>query len=172
MTSWCSVDRNPAFLALLALLLALASAGAGEDPAWAQRRGGRGRGAARGASTKGQQPAQKGTGATGAGAAGAGAAAPEDGGAGGQAKARSEEERDLKRGERVEFDGRLIEGQTAASGAIYLFERLPSELRSMVRERQSYRREVLETIYENGVPPPAATGERPAQGAAERPGAR
>ena len=47
-------------------------------------------------------------------------------------QAKGEEERELKRGERVEFDGRLIEGQTAAAGAIYLFERLPSELRSMV----------------------------------------
>jgi hypothetical protein len=151
-------------VALLALLV-LVSAGTLEDHAWAQRRGGsrQSRGTTRG--VKGQQPAPKGTGP-------AGAAAPEDSGAGGQAKTKSEEERDLKRGERVEFDGRLIEGQTAASGAIYLFERLPSELRSMVRERQSYRREVLETVYENGVPPPAATGERPAQGAAERPGAR
>lgn len=151
-------------MALLALLM-LVSAGAGT--AWAQRRGGsrQSRGTTRGG--KGQQPAQKGATPT-----GAGTTAPEDGAAGGQAKAKAEEERDLKRGERVEFDGRLIEGQTAASGAIYLFERLPSELRSMVRERQSYRREVLETVYENGVPPPAATGERPAPGAAERPGAR
>lgn len=66
-----------------------------------------------------------------------------------------EEDRELKRGERVEFDGRLIEGQTAAAGAIYLFERLPSELRSMVAERKSYRHEVLETIYPNGVAPTA-----------------
>jgi hypothetical protein len=68
---------------------------------------------------------------------------------------RPEEERELRRGERVEFDGRLIEGQTAAAGAIYLFERLPSELRSMIMERQSYRREVLQTLYPNGAPPEA-----------------
>ena len=77
---------------------------------------------------------------------------------------KGEEERDLKRGERVEFDGRLIEGQTAASGAIYLFERLPSELRSMVSERRSYRREVLETLYPNGVaPPPESRGDKGAR---------
>ena len=68
-------------------------------------------------------------------------------------QAKTEEERDLKRGERVEFDGRLIEGQTAAAGAIYLFERLPSELRSMVMERKGYRKEELETLYPNGLPP-------------------
>lgn len=78
---------------------------------------------------------------------------------------KGEEERDLKRGERVEFDGRLIEGQTAASGAIYLFERLPSELRSMVTERRSYRREVLETLYPSGVAPTPERGEpRPDKG--------
>jgi hypothetical protein len=70
-----------------------------------------------------------------------------------KAPPRPEDERELKRGERVEFDGRLIEGQTAAAGAIYLFERLPSELRSMVLERKGYRREELETLYPNGVPP-------------------
>lgn len=69
---------------------------------------------------------------------------------------KAEDERELRRGERVEFDGRLIEGQTAASGAIYLFERLPSELRSMVAERRSYRQEILETLYPNGVVPAQA----------------
>lgn len=69
---------------------------------------------------------------------------------------KGEDDRELRRGERVEFDGRLIEGQTAASGAIYLFERLPSELRSMVAERRSYRQEILETLYPNGVVPAQA----------------
>lgn len=68
-------------------------------------------------------------------------------------KGREEDDRELRRGDRVEFDGRLIEGQTAAQGAIYLFERLPSELRSMVLERRSFRTEVLETLYPGGVAP-------------------
>ena len=55
----------------------------------------------------------------------------------------------LRRGARVEFDGRLVQGQTAKSGAIYLFARKRSELRSMVTERTSYRREILRTIYPN-----------------------
>jgi hypothetical protein len=53
----------------------------------------------------------------------------------------------LRRGGRVEFDGRLVQGQTAKSGAIYLFARKRSELRSMVQERVDYRKEVLRTVY-------------------------
>lgn len=53
----------------------------------------------------------------------------------------------LQRGGRVEFDGRLVQGQTAKSGAIYLFARQRTDLRSMVRERDSYRREILRTVF-------------------------
>lgn len=53
----------------------------------------------------------------------------------------------LRRGARVEFDGRLVQGQTAKSGAIYLFARMRSELRSMVKERATYRKEILRTVY-------------------------
>jgi hypothetical protein len=53
----------------------------------------------------------------------------------------------LQRGARVEFDGRLVQGQTAKSGAIYLFARKRSQPRSMVKERVSYQREILRTVY-------------------------
>jgi hypothetical protein len=53
----------------------------------------------------------------------------------------------LQRGGRVEFDGRLVQGQTAKSGAIYLFARKRSQLKSMVEERIHYRKEVLRTVY-------------------------
>lgn len=53
----------------------------------------------------------------------------------------------LQRGARVEFDGRLVQGQTAKSGAIYLFARKRSELRSMIVERNDYRTEILQTVY-------------------------
>jgi hypothetical protein len=53
----------------------------------------------------------------------------------------------LRRGGRVEFDGRLVQGQTAKSGAIYLFARKRSQLRSMVEERVEYRKEILRTVY-------------------------
>jgi hypothetical protein len=62
----------------------------------------------------------------------------------------------LQRGQRLEFDGRLVQGQTARSGAVYLFERARSELRSMVRERQSYREEIVRTVF------PTAEGPQPA----------
>ncbi len=53
----------------------------------------------------------------------------------------------IRRGERVEFDERLIQGQTAKAGAVYLFERMSSDLRSMVKERSSYRDEVVEVVF-------------------------
>jgi hypothetical protein len=53
----------------------------------------------------------------------------------------------LQRGARVEFDGRLVQGQTAKSGAIYLFARKRSQPRSMVKERVSYEKEILRTVY-------------------------
>ncbi len=55
----------------------------------------------------------------------------------------------LRRGGRVEFDGRLVQGQTAKSGAIYLFARKRSELKSMVEERTNYRKEILRTVDTN-----------------------
>lgn len=47
---------------------------------------------------------------------------------------------------RVDFDDRLIQGQTNKSGAIYIFERKSSELHSMVRRRHSFREEILRSI--------------------------
>ena len=52
----------------------------------------------------------------------------------------------IRRGSRVEFDGRLVQGQTA-QGALLLLARKRSELRSMVEERTSYREEILMTVY-------------------------
>ena len=47
---------------------------------------------------------------------------------------------------RVDFDDRLIQGQTNKSGAIYIFERKSSEIESMVRRRSSFRDEILRSI--------------------------
>lgn len=47
---------------------------------------------------------------------------------------------------RVDFDDRLIQGQTNKSGAIYIFERKSSDLRSMVRRRKSFRKEIYRSI--------------------------
>ena len=78
------------------------------------------------------------------------AAAPSQGPAGGASNATADaapQASALRRGARVEFDGRLVQGQTAKSGAIYLFGRKRSELRSMVLHRESYRVEILRTVY-------------------------
>jgi hypothetical protein len=47
---------------------------------------------------------------------------------------------------RIEFDDRLIQGQTNKANAIYLFERRASELRSLVRPRQHYHKEIDESV--------------------------
>lgn len=44
----------------------------------------------------------------------------------------------VQRESRIEFDERLVQGQTAA-GAIYLFQRGESEFRSMVKLPESFR---------------------------------
>lgn len=53
----------------------------------------------------------------------------------------------LQRGERIEFDARLIQGQTAKAGAVYLFERASSNLRSMVKDRTSFRDKIVRTVF-------------------------
>lgn len=47
---------------------------------------------------------------------------------------------------RIEFDDRLIQGQTNKANAIYLFERRASELRTLVKKRRNYHREIDETL--------------------------
>ena len=49
----------------------------------------------------------------------------------------------LKRSNRIEFDERLIVGQSLKSGAIYLFQRKDSEIQSMVKIRKDFREELL-----------------------------
>jgi hypothetical protein len=49
----------------------------------------------------------------------------------------------LKRAQHIEFDERLIVGQSLKSGAIYLFERKDSEIQSMVKIRNDFRDELL-----------------------------
>lgn len=47
---------------------------------------------------------------------------------------------------RVEFDDRLVQGQSNKKGAIYLFERKESALRSMLRKRKNFRAEIADSI--------------------------
>ncbi|MBU8894455.1 hypothetical protein KRR26_02510 [Corallococcus sp. M34] len=49
---------------------------------------------------------------------------------------------------RIDFDDRLIQGQTNKSGAVYLYDRKELKTRSMIRERESFRSETLATVYD------------------------
>ena len=49
---------------------------------------------------------------------------------------------------RLDFDDRLIQGQTNKSGAVYLYDRKELKTRSMIRERESFRSETLATVYD------------------------
>ena len=49
----------------------------------------------------------------------------------------------LKRARHMEFDERLIMGQSLKSGALYLFERKDSEIQTMLKIRRDYRDELL-----------------------------
>jgi hypothetical protein len=49
---------------------------------------------------------------------------------------------------RIDFDDRLIQGQTNKSGAVYLFDRKETGISSMVRRRKSFRQLTLSTIYD------------------------
>ena len=56
----------------------------------------------------------------------------------------------VQRESHIEFDERLVQGQTAA-GAIYLFQRGESEFRSMIRLPESFRERTTRALF-HGVP--------------------
>lgn len=49
----------------------------------------------------------------------------------------------LRRGNRMEFDARLIRGESAGSGAVFLFERAQRPLPSMIKKRTSFLRDTV-----------------------------
>ncbi|MBI2892030.1 MAG: hypothetical protein HYY06_00650 [Deltaproteobacteria bacterium] len=52
----------------------------------------------------------------------------------------------MQRSDRLDFDERLIQGQTARSGAVYLFSRPPRDLPELVKLRKSFRPEISRTV--------------------------
>jgi hypothetical protein len=52
----------------------------------------------------------------------------------------------------IEFDERLVHGQTAA-GAIYLFQRAPSEFKSVVQPPESFRARTTMLLGSDRPPP-------------------
>lgn len=49
---------------------------------------------------------------------------------------------------RIDFDDRLIQGQTNKSGAVYLFDRKETGISSMVKRRKSFRHLTIQTVYD------------------------
>jgi len=77
----------------------------------------------------------------------------------------------LQRSNRMELDARLVRGETARSGAVYLFQRAPRRLPPLVKLEQSYLDEIVVPVLGAGtlspidaeldslnteVPPPAS----------------
>lgn len=49
---------------------------------------------------------------------------------------------------RVNFDERLIKGQTTKAGSVYIFDRQQSELRSLVSRQRQFRHKTIITVFE------------------------
>lgn len=49
---------------------------------------------------------------------------------------------------RIDFDDRLIQGQTNKSGAVYLYDRKELKIRSMVKKRESFRDEIVGSLFD------------------------
>jgi hypothetical protein len=49
---------------------------------------------------------------------------------------------------RIDFDDRLIQGQTNKSGAVYLYDRKELKTRSMVKKRETFREEIVGSVYD------------------------
>jgi hypothetical protein len=81
----------------------------------------------------------------------------------------------MVRSDRLDFDERLIQGQTARSGAVYLFSRPPRDLPELVKLRKSYRPEITRTVVGRepvtvGAPAEEETPRTPARRSGSPPG--
>ena len=50
---------------------------------------------------------------------------------------------------RIDFDDRLIQGQTNKSGAVYLYDRKELKQRSMIKKRETFREEIVGVVYDS-----------------------
>jgi hypothetical protein len=50
---------------------------------------------------------------------------------------------------RIDFDDRLIQGQTNKSGAVYLYDRKELKTKSMVKKRDNFRDEIIGSLYDS-----------------------
>ncbi|MBW2278153.1 MAG: hypothetical protein JRF63_11710 [Deltaproteobacteria bacterium] len=67
----------------------------------------------------------------------------------------------VRRSNRMEFDERLVKGQAAKSGAVYLFQRVPRRLPGLVPMRRSYRKRIVEPVLGKRELKPAVYSEKP-----------
>lgn len=49
---------------------------------------------------------------------------------------------------RVNFDERLIKGQTTKAGSVYIFDRQQSEMRSLIDRKRKFRHKTIITVFE------------------------
>jgi len=49
---------------------------------------------------------------------------------------------------RINFDERLIKGQTTKSGSIYIFDRQETAIKSLVKRGRSFRFKIIRTVFE------------------------
>src|SRR6185369_17023546 len=50
---------------------------------------------------------------------------------------------------RIDFDDRLIQGQTNKSGAVYLYDRKELKTKSMIKKRETFREEIVGAVYDS-----------------------
>lgn len=49
---------------------------------------------------------------------------------------------------RVDFDERLIKGQTTKAGSVYIYNRQEIDIRSLVKRSRSFRERIVRTVFE------------------------
>ena len=49
---------------------------------------------------------------------------------------------------RVDFDDRLIKGQTTKAGSVYIYDRQEIDIKSLVNRARSFRARIIRTVFE------------------------
>lgn len=49
---------------------------------------------------------------------------------------------------RVDFDERLIKGQTTKAGSVYIFDRQQADSRSLINKYRKFRYKIIRTVFE------------------------
>ncbi|MBI5509544.1 MAG: hypothetical protein HY903_12400 [Deltaproteobacteria bacterium] len=49
---------------------------------------------------------------------------------------------------RVDFDDRLIKGQTTKAGSVYIYDRQEIDIRSLVNRMRSFRARIVRAVFE------------------------